>query len=194
MRREFDLAREIQRNLLPDQPADDFPIHGLNLVGAGGPWRFYDFLTVADGRTPGGQGYRAGRNEFGDADGQDEHLSSCLGKTKMIRRSCWLLNDELAETAGRRHVVTMAVSVYNPANGETPVCQRRTSAAVYRSRSGVHRELEESSPPPGILPGMTYTDQRPKLDGGWPHSVYRWGDRLVGGRQNAGSLRPEGAA
>nr|WP_294251273.1 PP2C family protein-serine/threonine phosphatase [Propionivibrio sp.] len=37
---------------------------------------------------------------------------------------------------------------------------------LYRSRSGTYRELEESSPPLGILPGMTYTDQRLKLDGG----------------------------
>ena len=31
MRRELDLAREIQRDLLPDSPAADFPVHGLNL-------------------------------------------------------------------------------------------------------------------------------------------------------------------
>ncbi|MBK8745371.1 GAF domain-containing SpoIIE family protein phosphatase [Propionivibrio sp.] len=168
MRRELDLAREIQRNLLPDQPADDFPIHGLNLSALEVSGDFYDFFTLADGRIAWGLGDVSGKGmNSAMLMAKTISLFRCLGKT--VHDSAQLLailNDELAETASRGMFVTMAAGVYNPANGEILFANAGHQPPLYRSRSGTYRELEESSPPLGILPGMTYTDQRLKLDGG----------------------------
>lgn len=168
MRRELDLAREIQRNLLPAQPAEGFPIHGLNLSALEVSGDFYDFFTLADGRIAWGLGDVSGKGmNSAMLMAKTISLFRCLGKT--VHDSAQLLailNDEIAETASRGMFVTMAAGVYDPVRGEVLFANAGHQPPLYRSRSGTYRELEESSPPLGVLPGMTYTGQRLLLDGG----------------------------
>ena len=50
MRRELELAAEIQRNLLPDPPGDDFPVLGINIPARTVSGDFYDYFPLDDGR------------------------------------------------------------------------------------------------------------------------------------------------
>ena len=82
MRRELDLAREIQRNLLPEQPAADFPVHGLNLSALEVSGDFYDFFTLADGRIAWGLGDVSGKGmNAAMLMAKTSSLFRCLGKT-----------------------------------------------------------------------------------------------------------------
>ena len=77
-----------------------------------------------------------------------------------------ILNDEISETASRGMFVTMAAGVFDPASGEVVFANAGHQPPLYRTLAGVYSELEESSPPLGIVPGMAYAEQRLRLDGG----------------------------
>ena len=168
MQRELDLAREIQRDLLPPQPAADFPVHGLNLPAFEVSGDFYDFFLLGDGRIAWGLGDVSGKGmNAAMLMAKTISLFRCLGKTvHEPARLLAMLNDELAETASRGMFVTMAAGVFDPASGEVIFANAGHQPPLYRSAKGAYRELQESSPPLGIVSGMDYADQRLQLDGG----------------------------
>ena len=168
MQRELDLAREIQRDLLPPQPAADFPVHGLNLPAFEVSGDFYDFFLLGDGRIAWGLGDVSGKGmNAAMLMAKTISLFRCLGKTvHEPARLLAMLNDELAETASRGMFVTMAAGVFDPASGEVIFANAGHQPPLYRSANGVFRELLESSTPLGIVSGMDYADQRLQLDGG----------------------------
>ncbi len=187
MRRELDLAREIQRDLLPVQAAVDFPVHGLNLPAFEVSGDFYDFFTLNDGRIAWGLGDVSGKGmNAALLMAKTISLFRCLGKTVHApSRLLALLNDELAETASRGMFVTMAAGVFDPASGEVVFANAGHQPPLYRSRSGAYCELEESSPPLGIVSGMAYADQRLQLDGG---RLYLFTDGVTEGWEKDGSM------
>ena len=81
--------------------------------------------------------------------------------------------------------VTMAAGVYDPATGEVLFANAGHQPPLFRNRSGTYRELEESSPPLGVLPGMTYTEQRLLLDGG---RLYVFTDGVTEGWSTDGGM------
>ena len=168
MQRELDLAREIQRDLLPPQPAADFPAHGLNLPAFEVSGDFYDFFLLGDGRIAWGLGDVSGKGmNAAMLMAKTISLFRCLGKTvHEPARLLAMLNDELAETASRGMFVTMAAGVFDPASGEVIFANAGHQPPLYRRANGVFRELLESSTPLGIVSGMDYADQRLQLDGG----------------------------
>ena len=187
MQRELDLAREIQRDLLPNPPAAEFPVHGLNLPAFEVSGDFYDFFKLADGRIAWG---------LGDVSGKGMNAAMLMAKTiSLFRCLCKtvhepsrllsMLNNELAETASRGMFVTMAAGVFDPASGEIVFANAGHQPPLYRSRIGAYCELEESSPPLGIVSGMDYADQRLQLDGG---HLYLFTDGVTEGWEEDGSI------
>lgn len=187
MRRELDLAREIQRNLLPSQADADFPVHGLNLSALEVSGDFYDFFTLADGRIAWG---------LGDVSGKGMNAAMLMAKTiSLFRCLCKtihapsrllaLLNDEIADNASRGMFVTMAAGIFDPASGEVLFANAGHQPPLYRDRFGAYRELEESSPPLGIFPGMDYSEQRLQLAGG---RLYLFTDGVTEGRAADGGM------
>ena len=168
MQRELDLAREIQRDLLPAQPAVDFPVQGLNLPAFEVSGDFYDFFVLGDGRIAWGLGDVSGKGmNAAMLMAKTISLFRCLAKTVHApSRLLAMLNDELAETASRGMFVTMAAGVFDPASGEVVFANAGHQPPLYRSPDGAYGELPESSPPLGIVSGMDYADQRLRLDGG----------------------------
>ena len=168
MQRELDLAREIQRDLLPAQPAVDFPVQGLNLPAFEVSGDFYDFFVLGDGRIAWGLGDVSGKGmNAAMLMAKTISLFRCLAKTvHEPSRLLAMLNDELAETASRGMFVTMAAGVFDPASGEVVFANAGHQPPLYRSPDGAYGELPESSPPLGIVSGMDYADQRLRLDGG----------------------------
>ncbi|MFZ4537769.1 PP2C family protein-serine/threonine phosphatase [Propionivibrio sp.] len=187
MRRELDLAREIQRDLLPDLPAVDFPVQGLNLSAMEVSGDFYDFFTLADGRIAWGLGDVSGKGmNAAMLMAKTISLFRCLGKT--VHDSALLLamlNDEIVETASRGMFVTMAAGIFDPVSGEVVFANAGHQPPLYRTPEGVYCELEESSPPLGIVPGMEYTEQSLILDGG---RLYIFTDGVTEGRAEDGKM------
>ncbi len=97
MKRELDLAREIQRDLLPQAAAATSPIHGINLPANEVSGDFYDFFALPDGRYVWGLGDVAGKGmNAALLMAKTISLRRCLGKTALP--PCQLLaplNDEL---------------------------------------------------------------------------------------------------
>ena len=168
IRRELDLAREIQRDLLPDQPAADFPVQGLNLSAFEVSGDFYDFFRLADGRIAWGLGDVSGKGmNAAMLMAKTISLFRCLGKTVHDpARLLAMLNDEIVETASRGMFVTMAAGIFDPQNGVLEFANAGHQPPLLRSCAGEYCEIEESSPPLGIVSGMEYTVQKVVLDGG----------------------------
>lgn len=168
MQRELDLAREIQRNLLPDLPAVDYPVQGLNLPAYEVSGDFYDFFTLADGRIAWGLGDVSGKGmNAAMLMAKTISLFRCLGKTEHDpARLLAILNDEIAETASRGMFVTMVAGIFDPVSGEVLFANAGHQPPLLRRRAGDYLELEDSSPPLGVLPGVEYATQRSSLDGG----------------------------
>jgi len=187
MQRELDLAREIQRNLLPDSPPADFPLQGLNLPAFEVSGDFYDFFTLADGRIAWGLGDVSGKGmNAAMLMAKTISLFRCLGKTEHDpARLLSTLNDEIAETASRGMFVTMAAGVFDPASGEVVFANAGHQPPLFRSHTGEYRELEESSPPLGVLSGMSYAVQRLRLDGG---RLYLFTDGVTEGWAEEGRM------
>lgn len=187
MRRELDLAREIQRSLLPAQPAADFPVQGLNLSAMEVSGDFYDFFPLPDGRIVWGLGDVSGKGmNAAMLMAKTISLFRCLGKT--VRDSADLLamlNDEIVETASHGMFVTMAAGVFDPASGEVVFANAGHQPPLLRSLGGSYCELEDSSLPLGILPGVQYTTQRVQLAGG---RLFIFTDGVTEGRTLGGQM------
>lgn len=191
MRRELDLAREIQRSLLPAAPAGDFPLHGLNLPALEVSGDFYDFFPLPDGRIAWSLGDVSGKGmNAAMLMAKTISLFRCLGKTEHDpARLLAILNDEIAETASRGMFVTMAAGVFDPASGEIVFANAGHQPPLLRARDGAYRELEEASPPLGVLAGMDYATQRVHLDGG---RLYLFPDGVTEGEAEGGMLGLDG--
>ena len=187
MRRELDLAREIQRDLLPATPDAEFPVHGLNLSALEVSGDFYDFFSLADGRIAWGLGDVSGKGmNAAMLMAKTISLFRCLCKT-VFEPACLLamLNDEIADTASRGMFVTMAAGIFDPASGEVVFANAGHQPPLYRSATGDYQELEESSPPLGIVSGMSFVEQRLRLDGG---RLYLFTDGVTEGWAVDGSM------
>jgi sigma-B regulation protein RsbU (phosphoserine phosphatase) len=187
MRRELDLAREIQRNLLPNPPTADFPVQGLNLSALEVSGDFYDFFTLADGRIAW---------SLGDVSGKGMNAAMLMAKTiSLFRCLCKtvhnpahllaMLNDEISETASRGMFVTMAAGVFDPVSGEVVFANAGHQPPLFRSAGGGYLEIEESSPPLGIMSGIEYSEQRLQLAGG---RLYVFTDGVTEGRAESGAM------
>jgi sigma-B regulation protein RsbU (phosphoserine phosphatase) len=187
MRRELDLAREIQRDLLPGAPEPGFPVQGLNLPAFEVSGDLYDFFALPDGRIAWGLGDVSGKGmNAAMLMAKTISLFRCLGKTEHDpARLLALLNDEIAETASRGMFVTMAAGLFDPSSGELAFANAGHQPPLYRSRQGAYRELEESSPPLGILPGVAYARQHVQLDGG---RLYVFTDGVTEGWAEDGAM------
>ncbi len=187
MRRELDLAREIQRDLLPAAPEPGFPVQGLNLPAYEVSGDFYDFFTLPDGRIAWGLGDVSGKGmNAAMLMAKTISLFRCLGKAEHDpARLLALLNDEIVETASHGMFVTMAAGLFDPSSGELTFANAGHQPPLYRNRQGGYRELEESSPPLGIMPGLDCVRQCVQLDGG---RLYVFTDGVTEGWAEAGEM------
>lgn len=180
LRRELELARDIQRSLLPPEPAADFPLHGLNIPARGVSGDFYDFLLLADGRITFALGDVAGKGINASLlMAKTCSLFRCLGKTltapgELAAR----LNDELCETATRGLFVTLIAGMYDPRAGMVRLANAGHPPALLRASDGTLREFPAAAPPLGVLAGIAFPEVELRLDGG---ALYIYSDGLSEG-------------
>jgi sigma-B regulation protein RsbU (phosphoserine phosphatase) len=153
VKRELELAAEIQRSLLPPEPPDDFPIRGVNRPARTVSGDFYDFYALPDGTF-----YFA----IGDVSGKGMNAALLMSKTASLFRCLGKqmpepgrllarINAEVCETAAHGMFVTMTIGRFDPATGRTVLANAGHEPALLLR--GTHRELLPAGfPPLGIVP------------------------------------------
>lgn len=177
IKREFQLARQMQKTLLPARRRD-FPVVALNLPAREISGDFYDYFELPDGRIAFCLGDVAGKGM--DAALLMVRASSCLrwaGKDAMPPAE-WLqrVNRELCETVTRGMFVCAVAGYYDPQTSFVELANAGFPPLLLRRADGSVRELRADGPPLGILSDFGYESQRLALAGG---SLYAFSDGVT---------------
>ena len=172
VRRELELAAEIQRTLLPTPRADGFPVHGINIPAHTVSGDFYDFFELDDGRICFNLGDVSGKGmNAALLMAKTASLYRCLGKT--IHQPGYLLsliNAEIRETATRGMFVTMVGGIYDPGTGLVVLANAGHEPPLYWHPDGTFASLPAGAPPLGIpqslVPENFFPETELRLDGG----------------------------
>lgn len=172
VKRELELAAEIQRSLLPEEKETDFPVKGVNLPARVVSGDFYDFYPLDDGRVAFTLGDVSGKGmNAALMMAKTASLLRCLGKAiKEPGRLLTLVNAEVAETATRGMFVTLVHGVYDPESGHVRLANAGHEPPLFVTRDGAFQSIEAEAPPLGISPALLDEDGFPEtelhLDGG----------------------------
>lgn len=191
IRRELELARDIQRGLLPAAGCSGLPVCGVNYPAMEVSGDFFDFFTLADGRIAWSLGDVSGKGmNAAMLMAKTISLFRCLGKTATDMADLLAtLNDEIAETARHGMFVTMVAGLYDPATGEVCLANAGHQPPLFRSSDGRYEEIEAECPPLGVIAGITFVQQRLTLAGG---RLFVFTDGVTEGRTNSGMLGMDG--
>ena len=179
MRKELELAREIQLDLLPDESdMTGFPVQGMNVPALEVSGDFYDFFKRDDGliyfnlADVSGKGMNAAML-MAKASSLLHHLAKSIDDPgELLAR----VNDEICETVSHGMFITLVSGFI-----DTNTCTIRFSNAghqplLFHHKSGEFEEIEAGAPPIGISPDMEFPVSSIKLEGG---SVYIFTDGVT---------------
>lgn len=183
---EIELAKEIQRSLLPRDFARNFPVTGINVAARQLSGDFYDYFALPDGRI---------YFNLGDVSGKGINaallmakvtsLFRCLGKqiddpVKLLE----MINTELCDTSVRGYFVTMVAGLYDPQTGLVKLVNAGHMPVVLLSADRHFAKLDAQGPPLGIVPSALQVLKQFQLAGG---SLYLFSDGVTEGRTAKGS-------
>lgn len=188
LKREFDLARHLQKSLLPRRRRDGFPVLGVNRPAHEISGDFYDYFELADGRI----GFLVG-----DISGKGLDAALLMVRAASLLRwagkdglapAAWLAraNDELCETARDGRFVCALVG-YCDRNATRVQFASAGFPPVVVHRDGRYVEYAAGGPPLGILRGIDFEQHDITLDGG---TFYAFSDGATDVRDEGG--RPIG--
>lgn len=172
VKRELELAAEIQRSLLPVDGQSDFPVQGINLPARTVSGDFYDYYPLDDGRIAFTLGDVSGKGmNAALLMAKTASLLRCLGKSiKEPGRLLTIVNDEICETATRGMFVTLVHGVYDPTCGHVRLANAGHEPPLILSVDGQFTSIEAEAPPLGIAPSLIDEEGFPetefRLDGG----------------------------
>jgi len=178
IRRELQLARQMQRSLLPKRRRDGYPVLGVNRPAREISGDFYDYFDLPDGRIA---------FAVGDVSGKGLDASLLMVRTASLLRWAgkdelapgqWLerINAELCETVSGGMFVCAVVGYYDPANRQVVWANAGFPPALLRDPAGAWREYAAEGPPLAIVPGMHYPEQAAELGEG---SLYFFSDGVT---------------
>jgi HD-like signal output (HDOD) protein/serine phosphatase RsbU (regulator of sigma subunit) len=178
LHQELELAREVQRSLLPmDHP--DLPyVAGLNLSAGMMSGDFYDFLPLTDGELA---------FCIADVSGKGMHAALLMSKASSLfrffakhlqqpARILALLNQEIIETSIRGMFVSMIVGLFRPAAKRVVLANAGHLPALRMQRNGCCTEYPATAPPLGVLPQVAFSEVEFELG---EHSLYLCTDGLM---------------
>jgi len=153
VRRDLELAGEIQRSLLPEPPGSDCHVHGINLPHRVVSGDFYDIVAR-----------RVGQIAFclGDVSGKGMNAALLMSKTASLfhflakqgqgpAAILRVVNDEIHETVTRGMFVTLVVGLFDPESGRVRVVNAGHEPPLWRTGAGAYHEIEADTPPVGVL-------------------------------------------
>ncbi|MBI1733454.1 MAG: SpoIIE family protein phosphatase [Gammaproteobacteria bacterium] len=158
IRKELELAREIQMDLLPAPQGDDFPVVGLNVPALEVSGDFYDFLRRDDGLI-----------YFSLADVSGKGMNAALLMTKVSSLMHHLakeidcpgellsrVNAEVCESVSHGMFVTIVAGFYDSGTGLVRIANAGHQPPLMHRRDGGFEEFGATAPPLGILPGCDF--------------------------------------
>jgi sigma-B regulation protein RsbU (phosphoserine phosphatase) len=190
VRRELELASEIQRSLLPPPGPDAFPVHGVNVPAREMSGDFYDFFSLADGRICFTLGDVSGKGmNAALLMAKTASLFRCLGKERPEPgRLLARVNAEICETATRGMFVTMVGGVLDPATGVARIANAGHEPPLYHAADGTFTAIPAEAPPIGIVPPLSPDESYPEteidLAGG---NLYIFSDGVTEGHLHDGT-------
>ena len=172
IKRELELAREIQSSLLPQAGSDGAAIAGVNQPAREVSGDFFDHFPLDDGRVcfclgdVSGKGMNAALLMAKTAS-----LYRCLGKAVLSPgRLLALVNREICETAARGMFVTMVGGIFDPRTGVVKLANAGHEPPLLLTPEGEFQAFEADGPPLGIIADPPTKDGYPeteiKLNGG----------------------------
>jgi sigma-B regulation protein RsbU (phosphoserine phosphatase) len=162
--RELELAAEIQRSLLPEEPGEGYPIAGINVPARTVSGDFYDFFELEDGRICFNLGDVSGKGmNAALLMAKTASLFRCLGKTiespgKLLGR----INQEICETAARGMFVTMVGGIYDPRRRTLVFANAGHEPPLIQTADGTFDTLPADAPPLGISPYLVGDEGYPE--------------------------------
>lgn len=185
LKREFGLARRLQKSLLPKRRRDGFPVIGVNRPAHEISGDFYDYFDLADGRI----GF-----VIGDISGKGLDAALLMVRAASLLRwagkdglapSAWLAraNEELCETTHDGRFVCALVGQCDRAARTVRFASAGFPPVVVHRR-GRFSEYPSGGPPLGILPGLEFGEHEVVLDGG---TFYAFSDGATDVRDTGGA-------
>ncbi|CCQ74974.1 SpoIIE family protein phosphatase [Magnetospira sp. QH-2] len=192
IKRELELASEIQRSLLPMKTDEGFPVSGLNVPAREMSGDFFNYFAFDDGRI-----YFC----LGDVSGKGMDAAMLMAKASSLFRAlgkAWhepgrlmgRLNEEICETASMGRFITMVVGLYDPRTGMVRLSNAGHEPPLIFRRDGGMEDFPADAPPLGITPlaadeNGAFPEVEFNLDGG---TLYVFTDGVTEGKLADGSM------
>jgi len=168
VRRDLELAAEIQRSLLPAARPSGFPLHGLNIPARRVSGDFFDILPLGSDQIA---------FCLGDVSGKGMNAALLMAKTaslyRLLARDAVCpgallarLNDEICDTATRGMFVTMVAGLYDSRRGRVRLANAGHEPPLYHHPDGRVESHPAESPPLGILEDGVYPESEIEMRGG----------------------------
>ncbi len=169
VRKELELAREIQVGLLPAPSANpDFPVHGLNIPAREVSGDFFDFLTLPDGRI---------YFNLADVSGKGMNAALLMAKTTSLLRCLarqetdpgrllQMVNRELVETSAFGMFVTIVSGFVDRGGRRVSFANAGHQPPLLREAGGRFTEIPAEAPPLGVLEEVSFPVHSLDLAGG----------------------------
>ncbi|MDP6182385.1 MAG: SpoIIE family protein phosphatase [Gammaproteobacteria bacterium] len=185
VRKELELARQIQMSLLPAAAPASFPVHGLNIPAREVSGDFFDYCEVDGGRI---------YFSVADVSGKGMNAALLMAKTTSLLRCLAKstegpaellakVNAEICETASLGMFVTIVAGYFYPDSGVVELSNAGHQPPLFWCRDGKYEELVATAPPIGILAEVSFETTRVELGDG---SLYIFTDGVTE------SLAPDG--
>jgi phosphoserine phosphatase RsbU/P len=191
LQHELELAREVQKSLLPDATGHIEGIVGQNLSAKAVSGDFYDYFGLSDGRVAfcladvSGKGMNAALLMAKTAS-----LFRCLGKgVHDPGKLLGMLNREIFETSIRGMFVTMVAGVVDHGTGDVVISSAGHLPALHMGCAALIGEYPAGAPPLGISPDCQFPNHAFNLQGG---RLYLYTDGLLEARIGDRRLEKEG--
>lgn len=191
LKREFDLARRLQKLLLPKRRRAGFPLLAVNVPAHEISGDFYDYFDLPDGRI----GF-----VIGDVAGKGLDAALLMTRAASLLRWAgkdglapgeWLrrANEELCLNTHGGRFVCAAVGYYSRARGEVVLAGAGFPPALLY-QAGICTEYRSDGPPLGIVVGQEFPETRLRLGGG---TLYFFSDGVTDVRRGDARLGQDGA-
>lgn len=178
MRKELELAREIQLGLLPHQHEQGLPVSGINFPALEVSGDFYDFFRREDGRIyfnladVSGKGMNSALL-MAKASSLLHHLAKTMHDPgELLAR----VNDELCETVTHGMFITIVSGFIDVDAGIIRLSNAGHQPPLYHHTDGTFEQIPESSLPLGILPFTEFQVTTIPMRGG---SLYLFTDGVT---------------
>ena len=186
LNRELELARDVQRSLLPGESTVNLGIVGVNVSAKAVSGDFYDVFRLHNGKIAfciadvSGKGMNAALLMA-----KTSSLFRCLGKSiHAPSKLLAMLNREIVETTIRGMFVTLIAGVFDPVKRQVELANAGHLPALQMYGARQVREYAAAAPPLGVLAEASFPSIAFQLG---RHCLYLYTDGLLEAPMDASS-------